>query len=322
MGRGTTVKRKVGIVGGRGYTGAELLRLLANHPDMELAFASSSSDVGQPLTSACSTWPDPNATFRTLGIEDIPETQTDAWVLAVPNGVAAEWAQAIFAEHPDAVVVDLSADHRFDDAWTYGQPERFREEIHNAKRISNPGCYATGIQLALLPLVPRLVGCPVVFGVSGYSGAGKNPSPRNSPERLKDNLIPYSLSGHVHELEVSHQLGCDVRFMPHVAAFFRGISLTISASLSEAVTVDELFELYSSTYRNEELVRVFREIPEVAAIQGSHEVHIGGFNVDARDARRVSLVATLDNLAKGAATQAMQNLNLALGFEELAGIKP
>lgn len=315
------MKRTVGIVGGRGYTGAELLLLLASHPDLELAFASSSSDVGQPLTSVCPAWPDPEAVFCSLEIEDIPQAHAHAWVLAVPNGVAAEWANAISAEYPDAVIVDLSADHRFDDTWTYGQPERFREDIRHARRISNPGCYATGAQLALLPLVPHLVGTPAIFGVSGYSGAGKKPSPKNDPQRLKNNLIAYSLSGHVHELEVSRQLGRDVRFMPHVAEFFRGISLTVSASLDEPVTADSLFDLYSSFYRNEKLIRVFREPPEVAAIQGQHEVHIGGFTVDARDAKRVCLVATLDNLTKGAATQALQNLNLTLGFEELSGIK-
>ena len=138
--------------------------------------------------------------------------------------------------------------------------------------------------------------------------------------RLKNNLIPYSLSGHVHEAEVSFQLGRDVCFMPHVAEFFRGISLTITVCLQDAVTVEELFEIYSSAYQHEPLVQISRDIPEVAAVQGRHEVHIGGFTVDARDPRRVSMVATLDNLAKGAATQAMQNLNLALGFAELEGI--
>ena len=137
---------------------------------------------------------------------------------------------------------------------------------------------------------------------------------------LRDNLVPYALSGHVHEREVSHQLQYPVRFMPHVAAFFRGISLTMAFELRQAVTADGLEELFRQAYADEAGVRVSREIPQVRAVQNTAEVHIGGFTVDARDPRRGSLVVVLDNLLKGAASQAMQNLNLALGLEERRGI--
>ncbi len=108
---------------------------------------------------------------------------------------------------PACVILDLSADYRFDPGWTYGLPERFRDQIRTSKLIANPGCYATGSQLGLLPLKDRLASPPVIFGVSGFSGAGKTPSPRNDPEMLRDNLMPYALSGHVHEQEISLPAG-------------------------------------------------------------------------------------------------------------------
>lgn len=312
---------RIGIVGGRGYTGAELLKLIAGHPGMTLAFASSSSQAGLPLRSACAEWPEPSDQFVELNVHSVASQSADAWVLAVPNGAAAGWARAIQDACPDAVVLDLSADHRFDKDWVYGLPERFRNKLTGARRIANPGCYATGSQLALWPLAQRLSGTPQVFGVSGYSGAGKTPSPKNDPERLADNLIPYSLAGHVHEHEVSYQLGRDVRFMPHVAAFFRGISLTVSATLTEGSTADALLGEFQQFYRAEPMVEVTPDIPEVSKVRNRPVCRLGGFTADERDQRRITLVSVLDNLAKGAATQAIQNLNLALGLPETQGLE-
>lgn len=310
----------VALIGGRGYTGAEFLGLLAHHPEMTLAFASSSSQAGQPIRETCPGWTDPEAVFISLDPEDVGQQKADAWVLAVPNDVASTWATAIQVAHPEAVVLDLSADHRFDDNWAYGLPERNRDRIRHSKLIANPGCYATGSQLGLLPVNEYIVGTPVIFGVSGYSGAGRTPSDKNNPDRLRENLIPYSLSGHVHEKEISHHLGKDVRFLPHVAGFFRGISLTLSVQVDHEATVEKLYSLFSKAYGDEPRIRITREIPEVQAVRGTPDVHIGGFAVDERDPSRFNLVVTLDNLAKGAASQALQNLNLALGFEENSGI--
>jgi len=314
------MKRSIALVGGRGYTGAEFLSLLAVHPQMQLAFASSSSQAGKAISETCPGWPDRSTVFAALQPSDVASKIADAWVLAVPNGVATIWAEAIHRAHPGAVILDLSADHRFNHDWTYGLPERFREKLRHSLLVSNPGCYATATQLALLPVLDRLTGTPVVFGVSGYSGAGRTPSDRNNPRRLHDNLLPYSLSGHVHEKEVGNQLGRDIRFIPHVASFFRGIALTISARLSEAVTAEQLFALYSQAYEDEARVQVSSEIPEVQAVRETPDVHIGGFDADDRDPSRITLVATIDNLLKGAASQALQNLNLALGLEENTGI--
>lgn len=312
---------KLALIGGRGYTGAELLGLLARHPQLELAFASSTSQAGTPLAAAAPDWPGDD-TFVALESDGVAERDADAWVLAVPNGAAAAWAEAIGAAHPEAVILDLSADHRFDGGWTYGLPERNREALRGTKRIANPGCYATGAQLALLPLLGQLADTPEIFGISGFSGAGKKPSPNNDPERLRDNVLPYQLTGHVHEQEISHQLEHAVRFMPHVVAFFRGISLTLSVRLHEPTNPARLQSRFEAFYGHEPRVRVLDTIPEVQAVQGTPDCHIGGFTVDARDPRRATLVAVLDNLLKGAASQAMQNLNLALGLDESLGVEP
>jgi N-acetyl-gamma-glutamyl-phosphate reductase len=214
----------------------------------------------------------------------------------------------------------LSADYRFDPDWVYGLPERFRDRIRTARHIANPGCYATGAQLGLIPLAGHFVSPPVIFGVSGFSGAGKTPSPKNDPDVLRDNLIPYALNGHMHEREVSNQLNTDVRFMPHVAAFFRGISLTIAVELDHTTSVEELEAMYQTQYANEVRIKISREIPQVSEVQNTPDVYIGGFTVDMRNPARGSLVVVLDNLLKGAASQAVQNLNLALGLDENTGI--
>lgn len=312
--------RKINLIGGRGYTGSELLTLIAGHPDMDIGIASSRSHAGQTLSSTCDGWPQDGRMFSEVEPEEAAAHPADAWVLALPNGLAVPWVTAIRAASPDTVIIDLSADYRFDPDWTYGLPERFRDQLKTAKSIANPGCYATGSQLGLLPIKDYLVSPPVIFGVSGYSGAGKTPSPRNDPDVLRDNMIPYALSGHMHEREISHQLQTEVRFMPHVAAFFRGISLTIAFEIDHDATPDKLEAVFQTMYAAEKLVQVSKEIPQISEIRNSPNVHIGGFNVDARNPRQGNLVVVLDNLLKGAASQALQNLNLALGLEEYAGL--
>jgi N-acetyl-gamma-glutamyl-phosphate reductase len=299
---------KVGLAGARGHVGAELIALLAGHPGLELAFAASRQGVGEAVAGA------PGLRMQELTPEAVAGWQADAVVLALPNALAREYVAGIPAR---TVIVDLSADHRFDPAWVYGLPERGRAAIVGARRIANPGCYATGMQLGIGPLLGALAGPPQVFGVSGYSGAGTTPSPRNDPARLRDNLMPYALIGHMHEREVSHQLGRAVHFMPHVASFFRGISLTISMTLVRPETPASLLARFREAYEKEPLVAVGADIPEVAAAAGRHGVSIGGF---ATEGQRAVLVVTLDNLLKGAATQALQNLNLALGLPEGLGV--
>jgi len=310
----------VALIGGRGYTGSTLLPLLSRHPSLRLELASSSSQAGQPLRDIDPGWPDANACLQRLVVDDVAKIEAGVWILALPNGASGPWVEAIGSAHPDALIVDFGADYRFDPEWTYGLSEWNRSALAGAKRIANPGCYATGAQFALLPIRDYLTRPPVIFGVSGYSGAGKTPSPRNDQARLEGNLIPYDLVGHGHEREISAHLGRPVRFHPHVAPFFRGISLTISVNLSMEMTPDGLVEVFREAYRQAPLVEISENIPEIRDVAGRSGLKVGGFAVDPRRPYRVTFVAVLDNLLKGAASQAIQNINLALGLDELSGM--
>ena len=311
-------RHRIGIVGARGHVGAELLALVVAHPGLELAFVCSRERAGQPLADHVPGYagdlryvaPDPDA---------VATAAVDVAVLALPNGMAAPYVAALDARSPRTIVVDLSADYRFDDGWFYGLPELNRGKALGQTRISNPGCYATAMQLAIAPLRDMLAQPAQCFGVSGYSGAGTSPSDRNDPEKLRDNLMPYSLVGHVHEREVTRHLGHPVEFMPHVAPHFRGITMTVNLHLKMKMSLDEVLAAYRASYADEPLVALVDEAPWVSRIAGRHGAEIGGFALSA-DRRRVVVVATIDNLLKGAATQAMQNLNLALGLPELLGI--
>jgi N-acetyl-gamma-glutamyl-phosphate reductase len=309
---------RVGIVGARGHVGAELIRLLAAHPHFELAYVGSRELDGQRLADHVDAYSG-ELRYSSPANEALPSLGADAVVLALPNGKAAACVAAFDAAHVDPVIVDLSADYRFDDGWYYGLPELTRACYLGERRISNPGCYATAMQLAIAPMLDLLDGPAQCFGVSGYSGAGTSPSDKNDPDKLRDNLMPYALTGHVHEREVTRQLAHPVEFMPHVAAHFRGITMTVNLHLSEATTRDTVLARYRDAYAREPLVRVLDDAPWVSRIAGRHHVEIGGFALS-EDGRRLVVVATEDNLLKGAATQALQNLNIAFGLDEWAGI--
>ncbi|KAL1921482.1 uncharacterized protein VTP21DRAFT_11198 [Calcarisporiella thermophila] len=313
----TRANKRIGLIGARGYTGRELIALINNHPNLELAHVSSRELKGKPLEGYTKS----SLEYESLSPQDVKALEgVDCWVLALPNGVCRPFVDAIESiESNRPLMVDLSADFRFDTTWQYGLPEFHRQHIRSATRISNPGCYATGAQLAIKPLLPYLSGNPAIFGVSGYSGAGTTPSPKNDPEVLRDNLIPYALTDHVHEREVSYQLGRQVDFTPHVAPFFQGITLTVNCPLSKQMTSEQVRQLFEAAYEGERLVKVGKEVPLVRDNSGKHGANLGGFGVHSSGKRAV-VVATLDNLLKGAATQALQNINLALGYEELTGI--
>ena len=309
---------QLGLVGARGHVGSEFIRLVAAHPDFELNFVASREREGQflsehePIGESALKYSNPTvAEAAALGV--------DALVLALPNGKAGDFVAAVDDVAPDTVVLDLSADYRFDEAWYYGLPELTRAGAAGRKRISNPGCYATAMQLALAPMCGELAGPAACFGVSGWSGAGTSPSDKNDPEKLRDNLMPYSLVGHIHEREVGRQLGQAVEFMPAVAPHFRGITMTVNAHLLRELDQAQVRQRYQDFYRDEPLVSVLDEVPWVSGIAGRHGVQVGGFTLS-QDGRRLVLVSTLDNLLKGAATQALQNLNLAFGLDEFAGI--
>lgn len=314
----TTSKKRIGIVGARGYTGAELIRLVAAHPALELAYVSSRELNGQRVEEHVEGYRG-DLRYSSPAHEELPALDADVVVLALPNGKASVCVEAFDAAGKGPVIVDLSADYRFDNSWYYGLPELTRDKWRGEKRISNPGCYATAIQLSIAPLKDLLAAPPVCFGVSGYSGAGTTPSDKNNPEKLRDNLIPYSLTGHMHEKEASRHLGIPVEFMPHVAPHFRGLTVTTNLYLSRALKREDVLARFQQAFEDEKLVRVLDEAPWVSRIAGKHHAEIGGFALSA-DGKRVVVVATLDNLLKGAATQAMQNINRAIGVDEYAAI--
>lgn len=313
-----SARTPVGIVGARGYVGAEVIKLITTHPAFALGFVSSRELAGQRVSdhvdSDCGDLRYIDIDHGSLGAQDVA-----AYVLALPNGKAAPCVDGIENGNGDAVIVDLSADHRFDEDWYYGLPELARNNYRGQRRISNPGCYASAMQFAVAPMLDLLDGPVQCFGVSGYSGAGTAPSDRNDPEKLRNNLMPYALTEHVHEREASRHLGHAIEFMPHVAPHFRGLSVTVNIHLHEPITAQAARERYQARYRGEPLLGVVNKTPWLAAIAGRHGVEIGGFSVSS-DGKRLVVVVTLDNLLKGAATQALQNLNLAFGYDEFLGI--
>ncbi len=301
---------RVAVVGARGHTGAELLRILDAHPAVEVVFAGSRELAGRPVPSF------PDLIFEDTTPEDVAARDLDAIFLALPDGVGGPWVETTPSE---TVIVDISADHRFVDDWVYGLPELNRDKIAGARRIANPGCYATALQLVIAPFLDDLDGVPTVFGVSGYSGAGTTPSQLNDPENLRENLIPYRLTGHNHEREGIRHLGTTIRFMPHVHPAFRGLLVTTHMPLTSPITVESAKERLGQAYRNEPLVDVQDGIPTLRDGTELTGVLIGGVTVS-DDGVGLTVVAVEDNLLKGAAVQAVQNLNLALGFTETWGI--
>ncbi|KAK2774883.1 Protein arg-6, mitochondrial [Emmonsiellopsis sp. PD_33] len=316
-----TTPSKVALIGARGYTGQALINLINAHPHLDLRHVSSRELAGQKLQG----YDKREIIYENLSPDDVRRMadngDVDCWVMALPNGVCKPFVDAVDAvDKEKAVIVDLSADYRFDNRWTYGLPELVnRGEIARAIRIANPGCYATAAQIGIAPLVEFLEGQPTTFGVSGYSGAGTKPSPKNDVNHLKNNLIPYSLTDHIHEREISTQLKTPVGFIPHVASWFQGIHHTINIPLREPMTSRDIRNLYQDRYAGEKLVKVVGEAPLVKNIAGRHGVEVGGFAVHS-GGKRVVVCATIDNLLKGAATQCLQNMNLALGYSEYEGI--
>ena len=300
----------VGVVGARGHTGAELVRLIRDHPSLQLVFAGSRELAGQPVPGL------DDVVFDSIRPHDLSGQDLDVVILALPDGTGDAYVDALDEE---TVVVDISADHRFDDAWAYGLPELFRDKLQGARRISNPGCYATAMQIALAPLVADVSGVPAVFGVSGYSGAGTTPGPRNDPERLRDNLMPYKLAGHNHEKETVRHLGIPVRFFPHVHPAFRGLLVTAHIPLGRPRAPEEIRARYEERFGGEPLIEIRDAIPEMRDGAGQAGVILGGFETSA-DGLNGVVVAAEDNLLKGAAVQAIQNINLALGLGEFDGL--
>lgn len=311
----------VGLIGARGYVGVELLELIGAHPLLGLAYASSRMAEGEAIADHAQV-SFGGKRFEHLSPDDAAEREAEIVVLALPDGAATPYIEALErSSAPPVLMIDLSADNRFGGTWTYGLSEHNRGALVGATRISNPGCYATAAQLALRPIVDLLDGTPSCFGVSGYSGAGKKRSSRNDHRALANGVLPYKLVDHTHEREISRHLGRSVRFSPHVAPYFRGITLTVQARLASALDADGIAERFRDSYGDAPLISLLgEETPRVQDWANKDGAAIGGISVNPERPEEIALVCVLDNLRKGAASQAIQNINLSRGLTEQTGL--
>ena len=337
---------RVGIVGASGFTGAELLRLVANHPEMEVMVATGDSQAGTAVAdlypSLAVAYPDLVFTPYTEGLAD--EAELDLVFCGLPHGTSQELVPDLL--DGDRVVVDLGADFRLKDPalyprWygvdhtapdllrdaTYGLPELFRAELAVAKLIATPGCYVTTATLALAPLLRNgLVETHgiVVDAASGVSGAGRPPKPSTNFCSVDEDFTAYGLLDHRHtpemEQNLSHVAGADVQilFTPHLAPMNRGILATCYARPTGSTTTAEVLEAMRDFYADEIFVVVREGSPSTKATLGSNSVHVTAMADDRTG--WVVAIAALDNLTKGASGGAVQAANVALGLPEAAGL--
>jgi N-acetyl-gamma-glutamyl-phosphate reductase len=337
---------KVAVVGASGYTGVELLRLLAGHPEVEVTCVTSRQQAGQPL---CAAFPSLTGIYA-LNFEALEPAElagrADLVFLAVPHQAAMGMVPQLLAA--GCRVVDLSADYRLRDAavyaeWyephqtpellaeaVYGLPELYREAIRSARLIANPGCYPTSVALALAPLLRHGLIDPatiIVDSKSGTSGAGRAAKVDTLYCEVNEGFKAYGLPRHRHTPEIEQTLSAVagtpviISFTPHLVPANRGILSTCYASLQGDLTPADLLEFYRRDYAGERFVRILPErvLPNIGQVRGSNFCDLG-LTVDPRT-RRVVVVAAIDNLVKGAAGQALQNMNLMLGCAETAGLQ-
>ena len=344
----TSKRYRAAVIGGSGYGGAELIRRLLIHPDVELVRVASVDFVGEPLSAA-----DPALEQVTeLRFEGITPAEAargvDVVLLGLPHTVAAAKVPELAAVS-GLKIVDMSGDFRLKDVtayqrwykhthpcperladFVYGLPELNRERLRAARFVASPGCFATTIELALLPLARAglLSGLVHVQGITGSSGSGVAPSAGTHHPVRASNLKSYKPLEHQHVPEVTETLtlagarDLQLRFVPVSAPLSRGILATAFLELPEEWTQARLDALYRDAYAAEPFVRVpVKRLPEVAAVSGSNFAEVGLVAGEAhRGLRTITLFGALDNLVKGGAGQAIQNMNLVLGLDERAAL--
>jgi N-acetyl-gamma-glutamyl-phosphate reductase common form len=305
----------ISILGGRGYVGQEIIKIINNHPNFFISDIYSKTSQGRLVDDYTKS---KNLTYKLLDNPDkLDFKDIDIVIMALSNNESSDYIKSIEEHDSNIIIIDISADYRFDDGWAYKLPEVAAQT--KDKRISNPGCYASAIQFSLFPIKHLINGKVSCMGISGYSGAGATPNEKNDPNNLEANIIPYSLSGHIHEKEVMRHCYEEISFSPHVANFFRGILITSHIQLINKLSSSEIYDLYKSFYKDKKLIHVIKEIPMINKVSNSHYVYIGGFEVD-ESGYSLTVCCTLDNLLKGAATQVIQNLNHACSLDQLTGI--
>lgn len=343
----TSKKIKVGIVGGTGYTGVELLRLLALHPNVELTAITSRGDAGLLVADMF-----PNLRgYVDLAFSDPATanlTACDVVFFATPHGVAMSQAQALL--DANVKVIDLAADFRLQDTavfekWykmphscpdvlrdaVYGIPELNRDSIKSANVIGNPGCYPTTVLLGLAPLLEKGYidfSAPIIADAkSGVSGAGRKAEVATLFAESSDSMKAYGVAGHRHHPEIHAQLtqlaNAEVQFIfvPHLIPMIRGMLSTIYVKLTDDAQAVDLQSLYEQRYQHERFVDVMPEgaLPETRSVRGSNQLRIALHKQAATG--YLTLVVVQDNLVKGAAGQAVQNMNIMFGLDERSGLE-
>ena len=301
---------KVGIIGAAGYTAGELIRLLVNHPEVEITFAHSTSNAGQPFHAV-----------HTGLIGDTEQCFSDTYnlhaidVLFLCSGhgkSTAFWAEN---ECPDTLkIIDLAQDYRDEhDGYVYGLPELQREKICACTRLANPGCFATAIQLALLPMIGRTTEASVT-AITGSTGAGQKPTSTTHFSWRNDNMSVYKAFTHQHLLEIGRNTGMQVEFIPMRGDFSRGIIAAVTMPFNG--TAEEAYELYSNYYKDAAFTHVINKEVNLKDVVNTNkcvlqtQVHEG----------RLLVTSVIDNLLKGASGQALQNMNLMFGLDEKMGL--
>ncbi len=337
---------KVGIIGATGYTGSELIRILAGHPEAEVTAITSRSNEGKKLEEIFYHFTGWNGPLFTGS--DSPEAVKgcDVVFLAVPHGVAMEMVPTLLKNGQK--VIDLGADFRFRDYKTfenwykhkhcepeltktavYGLPELYRKEIRKAAVIGNPGCYPTSVILGLYPLLKNGLIDPeriIIDSKSGVSGAGRKADIGYHYPELFGNFKAYGLATHRHTPEIEQELSkiagkeLQVSFTPHLLPVARGILSTLHLSLTKQITTSEVEAIFTETYQGEPFIKVVKDpgLPELKGVTGTNCCHIG-VRVDPRT-HQLIVVSVIDNMVKGASGQAVQNMNLMCNLPETMGL--
>ena len=334
----------VGVVGGTGYTGAELLRLLVTHPQVDLKYVTSRSESGKQVAEL---FPNLRGFTEVCFTEPAVDTlsECDLVFFATPNGTAMKMVPELVAK--GVRVIDLAADFRLQDAevwkqWygmdhacvdiladaVYGLPEINRVAVKSAKVVANPGCYPTAVTLGFLPLIEHALIDDthlIADAKSGVSGAGRGASVATLQAESSENFKAYAVDGHRHLPEIkqtlsrvaTHDVG--LTFVPHLVPMIRGIEATLYATL-KTESVGDLHRLYMDRYENEPFVDILPvgTVPETRTVKGANTCRISIFRPQGGDTIVVSSV--IDNLVKGAAGQAIQNMNIMFGFDETLGL--
>lgn len=337
-------KLKAGIVGGTGYTGSELIRLLLLHSGVTLEAVSSESRSGERITDV-----HPHLTGLTdlsfVSMDDLDPEKLDVLFLGLPHGVSMQYVKKSDAQR-HCVVIDLSGDFRLTtpesyEQWygkkhvipelvgrtVYGMPELFRSEIKEQNLIANPGCYPTSSILPLAPVVKEAVIKPegiIIDAKSGVTGAGATPNAKTHFPAANDNFSAYGLKTHRHTPEIQQSLerfggrDLNILFTPHLLPVNRGILSTIYAKPDQPLSQKRLDAIYSDYYADEPFIRLRKEPPQIQQVRGTNFCDIYATYDERTD--MILIISCIDNLVKGAAGQAVQNMNIRFNLEETAGL--